>query len=338
MTITWISISTRWSLTSVQASLNVIISVLGTIGIWAFSRYWWQQGSRSVLRGKSDVPLSSLVTLASPGEGWDAAVVLGKRFFAKENWRLLIQLFAILVVTTACMLAGPIAKESLRSTRTVQLSKLEVLQTSKGDSFLGNRLSADVQWNDTMQSLDQAGFPYDQLLDYMPPVTAPWIYTPSEWSPTWRASCQQYDETTLELTASGNATWAHPLDAFPAYRNTYDPSWLDISKYRFQADFSEEWAFINEHEIMIKDAIFWILIQSDPEVDDRMYSNNETLRLSISAVHAQNFRCQTYDDATQAGLDMWRPIGPVQNASYSRVECNITRKPGIEPSDESKIP
>lgn len=325
MTIAWISISTRWSLTSVQASLNVIISVLATIGVWAFSRYWWQRGSQKVLRGTSDVPLSSLVTLSSPGEGWDAAFVLRKRMFAKENWWLLFQLLVIAAVTAVCMLAGPVAKASLRSTYTAQLSKLGVLQAVKGDSFLANRVSANVQWNDTMQSLNQAGFPYDQVLDYLPPATAPWMYKPREWPRAWSASCKQYDETLISLTASGNATWAHPLDAFPKYRDTYDSSWLDQSRNRFQADFAKEWSYQNDQEVLIKDAIFWVLIQSDPAVDGRMYSNAATLQLSISAVHARNFRCRTYDDSTQAGLDNWRPIGPVENASYSRVECNISR-------------
>lgn len=142
MPITWISISTRWSITSVQATLNVFISVLGTIGIWTFSRYWWQRGSLYVLRGKADVPLSALLNLAGPGEGYDA---VRRRVFAKASRRLLVQLLVVLVATLACMFAGPIPKISLKSMQTAQVQKVEVLQTTKGNGFIGNRLDANVE-------------------------------------------------------------------------------------------------------------------------------------------------------------------------------------------------
>lgn len=112
MSATWISVSTRWSITSVQAALNVFISVIGTIGIWTFSRYWWQRGTAKVLQGKTEVPLSALLSLANPGEGWDAVRVMRRRMFAKENWRLLLQLALVFLATLACMFAGPIAKIS----------------------------------------------------------------------------------------------------------------------------------------------------------------------------------------------------------------------------------
>jgi hypothetical protein len=41
MSLTWVSVSTRWSLSDVQAALNVIVSVLGVVGvvgIWSSSR------------------------------------------------------------------------------------------------------------------------------------------------------------------------------------------------------------------------------------------------------------------------------------------------------------
>jgi hypothetical protein len=79
----WIVISTRWGLSSVQASLNVIISVLGTIGLWAFTRFWWRRGCTSVLRKDTGVPLHKLFSIAGLGEGWDAAVVLRRQIFAK---------------------------------------------------------------------------------------------------------------------------------------------------------------------------------------------------------------------------------------------------------------
>ncbi|KAH7353147.1 hypothetical protein BKA66DRAFT_598170 [Pyrenochaeta sp. MPI-SDFR-AT-0127] len=338
MSAMWISVSTRWGITSVQAALNVFISVIGTIGVWTFSRYWWQRGTTKVLNGKIEVPLSALLSLASLGEGYDAVKVLRRRMFAKDNWRLLLQVVIIFMVTLACMFAGPIAKVSLRTTQTVQVKEVEVLQATNGEGFIGNRLGAYIEWNDTIQSLNNAGFPYDQILEYQPPVTKPWVYATQEWNPIWRAACELHDEDLLQnVTASGNGTFDQPLDAFPAFRATYDSAWLNFSENRIERGFSFEYTYTRNHGTIVKDAIFWILIQSDPVVNDRMYFNNDTLKVSVSAFHAKNFSVSLENEDTTQGLSKtWRPSGPVQNASYSRFECVITRKTDV--LDESTVP
>ena len=338
MPITWISVSTKWSITSVQAALNVIISVVGTIGVWAVSRYWWQRGSQHILRGKSEVPLSALLNVADPAEGYETIRLLRRRVFAKEYWRLLFQILIVLLATLACMFAGPIAKVSLRLARVPQREYLKVLKATKGTGFIGNRLDANVEWNDTMKSLDDAKFPYDQLLDYLPPATEPWIYVAREWDVTWSAACDYHDETLLHnVSATGNGTIMQPLEAFPEYRDTYHPRWLDTSKFRIQADSNAEQVYTKERGMLYKDALFWILIQSEPTIDDRMNTNNATLELSMSSLHLQNFYMSPDDkDATQASLETWRPLGPVENASFTRLECNFTRKPVVP--DEDAIP
>lgn len=336
MTIAWISLSTRWSLSSVQAALNVVISVLSTVGIWSLSRFWWQHGSSKILRGNSNVPLSALLSISGPGEGWDVVTVLRKRVFAKENWRLLFQLVIMIAVTAASMLSGPIAKVSLRTSSTMQPSKLEVLQTVKGGGATGNIELANGLWNDTLQSLDQAKFPFNQMLDYLPPSTVTWTYIANEWDPTWSMECSYTPETILHnLTANGNYTFYDPIDAFPGFRETYDQSWLDTSEYRVQADFNS-WNNFSNSEYPFSDALFFILIESDPEKGNRMNTNNATLQISLSVLHAVNFSALNYGDATQAGATIWQPIGPVGNASFTRAECNITRKPEV--LDEKAIP
>ncbi|KAH8753205.1 hypothetical protein F5882DRAFT_308787, partial [Hyaloscypha sp. PMI_1271] len=335
MTIVWVNLSTHWGLTSVQATVNVIISVLGTVGIWSFSRYWWQRGSASILCGHSEVPLATLFTLSSPSEGWDVVALLRRRIFAKENWHLLIQLFVVIAVTVACMFAGPIAKLSLRRTLTIQKSELEVLQAIKGDSYTANLLEANVLWNNTIHSLDEAGFPDNQMLDYLPPSTSPWIYVSREWNPTWTMACNYTTETVLHnVTSSGNYTFFQPIDAFPAYRDTYDASWLNKSMYRVQADFAS-WSVV-EPSTVFKDVLFFILILPNPETDSRIYTNNETLQMSISVLHAQDFDALNISDVTLGSETSWRPVGPIRNTSFSRTECNITRKPQV--ADENAIP
>jgi hypothetical protein len=241
------------------------------------------------------------------------------------------------MATLACMLAGPIAKVSLRRVLTVHSDMIEVTHTSKSDSFLGVRINGNVDWNETMRSLDRADFPYNQLLDYLPVTTAPWTYVAREWTPTWKAECVFHNETILhDLTATGNGTFMQPLDAFPAYRDTFDSSWFNSSRFRIQSHFNGDTIFTPDKGMVYKNALFWTVIQSDPVINDRMYTNNETLQLSISALHTKNLSTSPLDDYTQASSDTWRPISVAENASFSRTECVITRTSRV--LDEEIIP
>ena len=330
----WVILSTHWGLSSVQASLNVIISVLGTVGIWSFSRYWYRRGSSNILSGEKDVPLPALFTFTSPGDAWDLVAVLRTRVLAKENWYLLVQLIVVIAVTAACMLSGPIAKVSLRNSRAIQRKDLQVLQTTKGGGFLGNLLYANVVWNETIQSLDRAGFPTNQLLDYLPPITEPWTYIEDEWDPTWRVACNNTHEIIIpNVTATGNYSIYDPLNAFPAFRDTYDPSWLNKTKYRVENNF-DSWAYWPD-QTQLKHVLFYVLIQSDPVIGNRMYTNNDTLEISLTIFNTRDFSAQ-YTDPGISGETTWRPIGTVRNASYARTECSISRKPEV--ADEEMIP
>ncbi|KAI1413440.1 hypothetical protein F5Y13DRAFT_198756 [Hypoxylon sp. FL1857] len=335
MSVGWIDISSRWELTSVQAALNVFVSILGTFGIWSASRFWWQRGSARILCNNTDVPLPTLYSISGLGDSWDAIFLLQKAVFTKDTWHLLIQLVVVVTLTLSSMFAGPIAKSSLRSIPQASEDELEVLYVVKGDGFSTNRLLANVMWNETIQSLDKADFPTDQLLDYLPSSSVPWIYKAEEWDPTWRMTCSFAPETVLHnVEAYGNYTFYDPVNAFPVFRETYDPSWFDSSKYRMQSGF-DAWYIVTD-EIPFKETLFFTLFQSDPEVNDRMYMNNDTLEISLSVLHAQGFKVNNFSDTGQAATTEWMPIGPVQNATFARTDCNITRKAVVK--DENAIP
>jgi len=336
MVLAWISLSTRWELTSVQAALNVIISVLGTVGIWSFARFWWQYGCASIIRQDSkEVPLESLLIVSSLGEAWDAAIGLRLGLFHRQNRFLVVQLVVVVLVTVGTMFAGPIAKVSLRSTETVQSRPLQVLRTVKGDSWQENLIEANVYWNDTIASLNHANFPMDQLLDYLPLNTEPWTYVPHEWDPTWKMTCNHTPETMLPpLTAEGNNTFANPIDAFPPFRETFDPKWLNKSKYRRAADFSD-WS-TTIPDFIFTDMLNFVLIESDPLIDDRLYWNNETMEFSLSVLHLKHFNASNNPDTTLDSEDEWFFRGPVANASFARLECNINRMSHVE--NEAAIP
>jgi hypothetical protein len=254
----------------------------------------------------------------------------------RESWHLLFQIIVVIVVTSACVFSGPLATVSSRTSRTIQESTLGVLQTVKTPGSSQNLLDAMVLWNNTIQSLDQASFPDSQLLDYLPPSTVNWTYVASEWNPTWTMECNYTSETVLHnVTGAGNSTFYDPINAFPVYRDTYDPSWLDTSKYRVQANF-DSWTAGSGENAPFTDVFFYIMIESDPAINDRWGPNNETMELSMSVLHAQNFSALDNEWFNEADATTWRPTGPVGNASYTRFECTITRKPEV--LDEDLIP
>ncbi|KAM0807546.1 hypothetical protein AB5N19_07886 [Seiridium cardinale] len=337
MAFMWIILSTQWSFSSVQASLNVIISGLGTTGLWAFTRFWWQRGSISVLRDEKDVPLSKIFTISSLGEVWDTVAVLRRQLFSMKHWNLLAQLVTVAGISLTCAFAGPIAQSSLRVGTTVLKKELQVFNSVKGGGPLGNLLYADVLWNTTAQNLQHAGFPLNQLLEFLPPSeVSTWTYVPDEWDPTWTLDCNFTEQTMVQnMTGSGKGNMDDPISAFPSYKQTHDQAWLDSSEYRVTSGFNSwaNWSQVNQFQ----EVLFYILIQSDPQVNNRTLYNNETLRLSLSVLHARNFRVLHDQDLSGVGgEETWFPIGPVETASYSRVECVMTRKAHVV--DEDRIP
>ncbi|KAI0173734.1 hypothetical protein BJ166DRAFT_605284 [Pestalotiopsis sp. NC0098] len=336
MTSSWLVLSTQWDLTSVQAALNVVISVLSTIGMWAFSRFWWQHASCHILHNEDGVPLSRLLLVSGPGEGWDVLMSLGRRLFAKENWPLLTQIFVVMCVTITSALAGPIAKASLHRGTIITQTNHQVLPALKGEGVYGAIIREDVLWNTTGRALNDANFPLDQLLDKLPTSTSvPWVYAEEEWDPTWTIQCNYTNGVSLQnVTAAGKYTVSEPLEAFPAFKDTYDPAWLNTSEYRLSSggNVITNWTAPKQFQ----NVLFFVLIQSDPEAHDRMDHNNETLNLSLTVFHATDIEI-LYNDTSALPADVdWRPIGSASDVSYSRAECAITRKSSV--LDEDRIP
>lgn len=331
----WIDVSSRWELTSVQAALNVIISVLGTVGLWAITKHWWQQGRKRMLSPNSNEPLPKFLTVSGLGDVWDVFYIFRKKAFTRGNWHLLFQVAIVVIITALTMFAGPIAKVSLTVTKTIQQQALMGLQAIKGDGDTGNLLNGDVSWNQTIQSLDQAEFPLDQLLDYLPPTSSPWKYFAAEWTPTWKMSCNPTEETAIaNLQASGNVPITRPFDAFPAFKTGFDPIWFNTSQYRTVCQ-NAAWIDVTFQK-PFRDAMFFCVTQSDPLVEERLETNNSTLKIIISVFHLQGFTIANIQDVTWNANPSFVPIGSVDHASYAKVECEVTRSRQVD--DESMIP
>ncbi|KAI4595979.1 hypothetical protein KJ359_006271 [Pestalotiopsis sp. 9143b] len=321
---------------TVQAALNVVISVLSTIGMWAFSRFWWQRVSFRILHTEDGVPLSRLLLVSGPGEGWDVIKSLGRRLLSKENWPLLTQIFVVMCVSVISALSGPIAKASLHRGSTIIQRDQQILPALKGQGLYGALIREDVLWNMTGAALNTAHFPLDQLLDKVPTSSpVPWTYAAEEWDPTWTIRCNYTNGINVpNVTASGEYLISEPLDVFPAFKDTYDPVWLNSSEYRVSSGFNgiADWTAKKQ----FSNAMFFVLVQSEPETRDRMSYNNETLNLSMSVFYLRDFAVLTGEpSAAWAGVS-WRPIGPASDAIYSRAECAITRKASVP--DEERIP
>jgi hypothetical protein len=332
MTVAWIVLSTRWDFANVQATINVIINIIGTIGIWAFSRFWWQHGSSKIIK-RDKVPLSRLYNPSNPGDALDIIMLAKKRVFSWRHFPLLAQSFVIMALAIAMALNGPIARYALRTGQIVQQRNIEGLRAVRGGGPAGNRVSAQVIWNDTIQSLEEAGYPENQFMDFLPPTTVPWVYREGEWDPTWQGTCNGTDEQPLNVTADPNYTFSDAIDMLPAFRDTVDPSLLNTSIYRRSVDWCGwiDWSLAEP----VKDVFFFVLLSSEPTVDNQLNLNQNPLFISISAIRIHS-AAVIAGERTFADEPTWILNGTVGNASYTRVECTFARKQQVD--NESLIP
>jgi hypothetical protein len=95
MSATWIILSTTWDFANVQVTLNIIISLPGTIDIWTFSRFWYQDSSSKILRHEH-VAFLSLFTFTSPGEAWDILLLKGN-IFQSQVFPILAQAISVVL-------------------------------------------------------------------------------------------------------------------------------------------------------------------------------------------------------------------------------------------------
>ncbi|KIX09788.1 uncharacterized protein Z518_00869 [Rhinocladiella mackenziei CBS 650.93] len=320
----WVVLSTKWDFADVQAILNVLISLWGAIGIWTFSRYWYQRSSTKILE-RRDVDLATLFTFTGPGDAWDLLLLLGKRLFSLRYLPLLFQMIAVFFVTTVTILAGPIARFSLRSGTVLRQRSL--LGLSAKVESTGSNLqisSANVPWNETMYSLNTANFPYDQLLDWLPPSTSSWTYVSEEWNSTWHARCQRTPQKFLDITANPNYTIADPIRAFPAYGSTFPPGLLNDEEFRYEVDFCG-WINWGDYPTpVIDDVVFYVLLSTNPAIDDQMHQNRAPLHLTLSSLHFSNATLLVEDRLVDES-DTWRVEGDAQASSYTRIDCELTR-------------
>jgi hypothetical protein len=304
----WASLPRTWELEDVQAVLNVIITTLGGITIYVFTRSCWLISGRLAAKGIA-VPVPSLLSVNTPGEAIDALKIL--RSHVLRHWRILSQCVVVIALSLLTVLSGPIAKYSTKMTEVTIKTEVNgnlalALHNSMADS--------QVVWNLTQESLDYAEFPTDQLLDYLPDTTSPWIYRPEEWNNTWSMACDATESTPVDLTLAANCT---------SFESKFAPSLPQIFP---QAYFGEEFYYnfgdyyLNNTYVQDLLVFMYAANYSDYEESTGTW---RTIGLSMGALHVHGM------PKNDSAWTMCRfGEGDVERASYTRIDCRVKRDRG----------
>ncbi|KAG4443864.1 hypothetical protein IFR05_000630 [Cadophora sp. M221] len=311
----WITLSTHWELGNVRAVLAFLINVLLAIGLWIISYASWRHGAAQAAR-TSRVPLLSLLSMSGIGDAVDSLSVISFSMGLKRFVLILVQAAAIVILSVAVIISGPIARYSTR--RGIEIQKQDVngwLATTNHSDMDG----ALVRWNQTIERLKSANFPTDQLLDFLPNNQVEWQYESKEWNSSWAVSCTWTPQTPITLEATGNSS-GYLFDEVPGMKSVFPPETLKTGYTIWQ-----DWGGAYEGTALNKDVLLFTLAETDPELaideDTGLLRNYQPLHLVLGAFHLHNVP-RAEDTSTNFG------VGPIESASYSMANCNIARAVG----------
>ncbi|KAL5328102.1 hypothetical protein ACEPPN_005810 [Leptodophora sp. 'Broadleaf-Isolate-01'] len=287
----WVICPKWWSLSAAQSALSAVIVILALVSTYALNEVTYRHACNRIFNTYHKTPLSVLLPITSLGEAWETVRRRKLKMLRKKNRGRLILSITIAMITMLPTWSSAITNAAVQNRLAVRRENINTSWTTKGDGSTGNLMDAGPLWNDTISSLNQANFPYDQLLEFLPELTEPWVYVSQEWARTWTMACNYTPETPLpHVTGSGDNTFYYPIDDFAAYRDTFDQRWLAAPEFRIDSDWTVWSNSTLADDAPFKEALWFTLVQSNPMVNHRSQTNNETLRVSLSALHAQDFR------------------------------------------------
>lgn len=194
----WVVLSTEWKLEDVQAVLNVIITILCAIFILTSSRFFWHRSANQISQDH-DVHLTSLLTFPSLGEVIDIIDLFRAELFRPKYAILGAQCLIFVFFSLAAMLAGPISRYSTKVGQTVQTKSVQGRLASRS---LSCDVNDNVRWRKVFASLENANFPFDQLLDFLPETELNWVYAKNDWNSTYSTECTFTPQTNITLNAT----------------------------------------------------------------------------------------------------------------------------------------
>lgn len=316
----WVVLSTEWKLQDVQAGLNVVINITSFTFIFISAWLFCHRSTRRLAR-EEDVPISSLFTLTTPGEVLDVVRLLQTQLLAPAHLPIVLQCVVILVFSLTATFAGPIARYSTRAGETVRLRPVPGLQASRS---LACDVNNNVRWQEVFTRLDKAAFPRNQLLDYLPDIRTDWVYESDEWNSIYLADCTVTPRTVINVEATGNFTnrflWLY--DEIPALWTMLSP------RFRREDIIHDVWYDgVRNPEVGVWDnVVIWQYVDmSSSEVSHEQNASTQQTIISIGVLYMED--APEYNlTVSNSTTDDWAfGEGPVPNAYYSKVECDIHR-------------
>ncbi|KAK5047927.1 hypothetical protein LTR84_006115 [Exophiala bonariae] len=302
----WINLPGPWSLQNVQAALNVVVTGLSVLAVFACARFCWQSSVTSSAR-YSSVPASALLSISTFGEAIDVIWLLKAKIFSRRHVKILVQASLVVFLSFTALISGPIARYSTRLGHRISHHNTPGKITwRRHDSILG----ASVIWNQTTFSLDNANFPYNQLLDYLPDPSINWIYDPKEWNSSWTLECSNTDLSHLTLDDVGNCTSIS--DEIPGLAAV-----ISLEKYD-RNNISAWWTGYYEDGIN-KDVLLGIGAAKESLVDENTGIVRQ-MDIDLAAVHLHNVNIQSDSDSF-----CYFGEGPIESASFTKIECRVQR-------------
>jgi hypothetical protein len=321
MPVSWISLPANWKLEDVQAALNVIIGVLSALSIYVFARVCWVDAASRVARHQP-VELSSLTSLNTLGEACDVIGLLKTKILSRRYLKILTQCIVIFTLSAAAIFSGPIAKYSTK--RSHVIGQIEVTGWL-AVRYFGSMGYANVQWNQIQTSLDRANFPTDQLLDFLPDTSVNWIYRAEEWSnSTWSMACNSTPSTPISLTDTGNCNATRLSHAEIPGMSEVMPKVYD--------SYDERWNGFRVNSTLLQDVLMIAYGEAFLNYDN---TTNTTYAMSnsIASLNLHDVPNQADPNST-----CYFAAGKIGAASYTRVDCDLTRRQHVQISEDTAFP
>ncbi|EEP79745.1 predicted protein [Uncinocarpus reesii 1704] len=298
----WMNLPSSWSLQNVQAVLTVVVSALSALMIWVTTRTFWRRGAIPVTKESRTVPILSLLTISSLGEVFDTLKVFKLRVLSVRYLAICVQCIVVVIFSLSGMLSGPIARFS---------SRMGVEE--RGQEKI---VSALVKWNETQQSLTRAGFPTDQLLDFLPDPSRHWFYREDEWNSSWSARCDFIPATPVELQSTGNRSDTLLYTQVSGLKDLTPERFHNKSVYlgRYQL------AAFEENRGNYRDVLLFVLRYPDGWTRAN-FNWDKRMSFSILSVHMHN--APRPSDMDGDGISFGE--GKIEKASYTRTDCDLTR-------------
>lgn len=317
----WVTLSTRWEIGNVRAVLSFIINLLSAFGLWVVAYVSWKSAASRAIKSSS-TEIMSLFSMTGLGDVWECMFVLRPTMGVWLMTKLILQGSAVVLLSVASILAGPIARYSTRpGTEVVDTTVQGWLATSNHNAMIG----ALVPWNSTIERLDAAQFPLDQLLDYLPSNEVDWVYREKEWNSSWSMACEFTGSTPIRnLETTGNYTnfWTE----VPQIRDVFPQKYVNRSDYDAFVKSTSNY----EDPYYYKDFLAFVVVQNDPGVyatHDGNNTNDAPLDIVMASFLLHNVTQPRNSSCSSCGIPCSFGIGPVGYASYTMASCHIERRP-----------